>query len=76
MVQYHILKKKVKTELKIARVNYEEKVENMFRSNNSRPGWEGVRSTMGMLTKKTEIAFNSLSDYELSEDLDHFFLLF
>lgn len=35
MAQYHELKKQVKKELKKVRVNYKERVENMFSSNNS-----------------------------------------
>lgn len=72
MARYNILKKQVRKELKIARVNYKEAMEYMFRSNNSRLAWEGVRSTMGMPTKRTLIAFNSFSDFHLSRHLNLF----
>lgn len=50
LTQYHIFKKQVRKELKLSRVNYKERVEDTFKSNNSRLACEKVKSMMGMPT--------------------------
>jgi len=37
MTQYRVLQKQVKKELKLAKLNYKDKVENMLSTGNSRP---------------------------------------
>lgn len=46
------LQKQVKRELKLAEVSYKDKVQTPLKSGNSCPAWEGVKSTMGMNSKK------------------------
>lgn len=72
VTQYKVLQKQVKKELKLARLNYKDKVEYMFSTGNSRSAWEGVKSMMGMHSKKCNISFDGKLDFDLANDLNVF----
>ncbi len=67
------LQKQVKREIKAAKVSYKDKVQTLLKSGNSRPAWEGVKSIMGMNSKKSPISLNGKSDSELANDLNTFY---
>lgn len=73
VTQYKVLQKQVKRELKLARLNYKDKVEHMLSTGNTRPAWEGVKSMMGMNSKKSHISLNGKPDVDLSNDLNVFY---
>lgn len=73
VTQYKVLQNQVKKELKLARLNFKDKVEYMFSTGNSHTVWEGVKSMMGMHSKKCNISFDDKLDFDLADDLNVFY---
>ena len=71
--QYRVLQKQVKREITLAKRNYKDKIEGMLTAGNSRPAWEGVKSMMGLQTKRHPVSYYDKSDAELSNDLNSFY---
>lgn len=61
--RYGKLQKQRKRELKLAKCRYKDKVESMLRAGSS-PAWEGVKSMMGMQTKKSHVFLNRRRGYQ------------
>lgn len=70
--RYGKLQKQRKKELKLAKCSYKDKVESMLRAGSSPPAWEGVKSMMGMQTKKSHVSLNRRPDLVLSNELNNF----
>lgn len=73
MTQYKVLQKQVKKELKLARLNYKDKVEYMLSTGKSCSAWEGVKSMVGMHFKKRHTSLDGKLDLDLSNDLNFFY---
>ena len=73
MTQYRVFQKQAKKELKLAKLNYKDKVEKMLSTSNSHPAWEGVKAMMGMQSKKCPISLNGMSDLAISNELNTFY---
>lgn len=57
----------------MAKISCKDKVQTQLKSRNSHPAWEGVKSMMGMNSKKCSISFIGKSGCELANDLNHFY---
>ncbi len=73
MTQNKVLQKQVKKELKLAWLSYKKKVEYMFSTGNSRSAWEGLKSMMGMHSKKCYISLDGKLDFDLANDFNVFY---
>ncbi len=73
LTQYRVLQKQVKREIKLAKLKYKDRVGNMFATGNPRPAWEGVKSMLGMQTKRHPISLNGKSNFDLSNELNMFY---
>ncbi|XDV19566.1 hypothetical protein PO909_025015 [Leuciscus waleckii] len=73
MIQHRVLSKQLKRELKLAKRVYKDKVENLLRTGNSRPAWEGVKTIMGLQSKTFCITQNGKTDLDFSNELNGFY---
>lgn len=71
-----MLQKQLKKELKLAKCRYKDKFESMLGAGSSCPAWEGVKSIMGMQSKKSHVSLNRRSDLVLSNELNNFYNCF
>ncbi|KAK0133131.1 putative protein MSS51, mitochondrial [Merluccius polli] len=63
----------LRRELKLAKLNYKDKVESLLSSGTSRPAWDGLKCMMGLQSKKTPVSLNGKSDPELANELNIFY---
>lgn len=70
--KYKELQKQVKHELQMAKHNYKVRLENLLSSGSSRPAWEGVKSIMGLQSKKHHVSLRGRSDLDLANELNVF----
>ncbi|KAG7499465.1 hypothetical protein JOB18_039315 [Solea senegalensis] len=68
--------KLVKREIKLAKMQYKDKVQDEFRMGNSRSAWRGIKSMMGIQDKKKRVSNSDKSDSTLAEELNQFYLRF
>ena len=73
MTLYNDLQKQVRRELKLAKIKYKDKVEDLLSAGNARPAWNGVKSMLGMKSNKHHISLNGISGSDLANDLNIFY---
>ena len=69
-------KKLVKKELKLAKIQYKNKVEEELKNGSSRSAWRGIKSMVGMQDTKKCLSDPHKSDSALAEELNQFYLRF
>ena len=70
MDTYKELQKQVRKEIKLAKQQYKDRVENLFSTGSARPAWEGVKSLLGTQPHKSNISLNVMSDHDLANELN------
>ena len=54
--QYNVLQKKLSYDIKAAKINYKQKIEELFKTNNMHDAWKGLKTLTGMEKKHKEPA--------------------
>ncbi len=75
-IRYREAHKLVRNEVRLAKLRYKEKVENMFISGESHLAWDGVKSIIGTKQKTKSITLSGKSDHELADDFNLFYTRF
>ena len=70
MDTYKELQKQVRKEIKLAKQQYKDRVENLFSTGSVRPAWEGEKSLLGTQPHKNNISLDEKSDYDLANELN------
>ncbi len=73
---YNDQRKKVRKDFKLAKRNYKDKVQNLFREGNSHSAGEGMKAMMGTQSKQGPISFSGMSHLVLSNALNCFYNCF
>ncbi len=66
----------MKRDIKLAKMQYKDKVQDELRMGNSRSAWRGIKSMMGIQDKKETVSNTDKSGYTLAEELNQFYLRF
>lgn len=73
IIQQKEAQKIVKREIKLAKMQYKDKVQDKLRMGNSRSAWRGLKSMLGIQDKKRTFLNTDKSDYTLAEELNQFY---
>lgn len=68
--------KLVRNEIRLAKMQYKNKVQDELRSGDSRSAWKGIKSMVGIQDKKKRVSHADKSDLTLAKELNQFYLRF